>query len=637
MTESNTTTEEAQSKILQLFGLYKAEWHDGQLFEHFTEPEYFRELASRRPCVLIGGRGTGKTTVLRGLSFEGQYQMAGSQGRPLEHVPYIGLYYRVNTNRVTAFKGPELPEHDWIRYFSHYINLTFCGLLVGFLAWYERQTTAQLVIPQDRLRQISRALHLSQCSNLSDLTQAIKDSSVEFEASINNIGSSSRPLLSLLGAPIDELVSTVLALSEFRERQVFFLLDEYENFANYQQQVVNTVIKQASGSYVFKVGVRELGWRERPTLNPNEQLTHPADYARIHLRDELTGERFRRFADRVCNSRLVPIRQAHPEVTSSVEEALPGLSVEQEAALLGAKSVAQEIVRELESDSDGGLLAFARSCSSAQLFFVHFWAKTSNEAVRDLLADWKSTPHKWEERFGNYMHAALFTIRSGKAGIRKYYAGWNTFVKLADGNIRYLLLLIHESYANHFREGEAVNTPISPRHQTYAAQFVGKGNFEELEGLSVEGARLKKLLLGLGRIFGVLAERPEGHTPEVTQFQLVDGTDAPPSLEKASRAVKLLELSVMHQALVRFGGTKLVDETETRDYDYMIHPIFTAFFGFSYRRKRKLKLSIDDFLGLVERHKLAIRGILDAQNRAEEVSLPDQLSLFEAYFDASSD
>ena len=53
-------------------GLYKAEWLDAKLFDLFTEPGYFGGLKTFRPCVLIGGRGTGKTTVLRGLSYEGQ-------------------------------------------------------------------------------------------------------------------------------------------------------------------------------------------------------------------------------------------------------------------------------------------------------------------------------------------------------------------------------------------------------------------------------------------------------------------------------------------------------------------------------------------------------------------------------------
>jgi len=52
-------------KLNSLFGSYKAEWLRSKIFDLFAEPSYFPELKDNRPCVLEGGRGTGKTTVLR--------------------------------------------------------------------------------------------------------------------------------------------------------------------------------------------------------------------------------------------------------------------------------------------------------------------------------------------------------------------------------------------------------------------------------------------------------------------------------------------------------------------------------------------------------------------------------------------
>ncbi len=74
--ESTMTPEE---QLSQLFGGYRAEWLKEQVFELFTEPSYFPELKTPRPCILIGGRGTGKTTVLRGLSYEGQFALSGNK------------------------------------------------------------------------------------------------------------------------------------------------------------------------------------------------------------------------------------------------------------------------------------------------------------------------------------------------------------------------------------------------------------------------------------------------------------------------------------------------------------------------------------------------------------------------------
>src|SRR5262249_10720987 len=137
--------------------------------------------------------------------------------------------------------------------------------------------------------------------------------------------------------------------------------------------------------------------------------------------------------------------------------------------------------------------------------------------------------------------------------------------------------------------------PVSPRRQTLAAQEVGRANLEELDGVDVFGAQLTRLVLGLGRIFQVMARQPSGHTPEVNRFYLAadDGEDETVAEgDVLGRQLRqLLTSAVMHVALLRSPGTKLLDEASTRQHDYMLHPIFAAFFQFSHRRKRKMQIT----------------------------------------------
>jgi hypothetical protein len=69
---------EQLKKLNELFGSYRAEWLKGKIYDFFTEPSYFAALKGIRPCVLQGGRGTGKTTVLKGLSYQGQFALLNS-------------------------------------------------------------------------------------------------------------------------------------------------------------------------------------------------------------------------------------------------------------------------------------------------------------------------------------------------------------------------------------------------------------------------------------------------------------------------------------------------------------------------------------------------------------------------------
>jgi hypothetical protein len=279
------------------------------------------------------------------------------------------------------------------------------------------------------------------------------------------------------------------------------------------------------------------------------------------------------------------------------------------------------------------------SLPKLQSYLIRSWAEGRAESDSVAYSDFKAKKEQWKTRYLNYKHSLLYNIRRKKSGIRKYYCGWDVFVRLAAGNIRYLLELVDTSLLLHIKERRTLQDPVTPELQTLAAQSVGRKNLSELEGISVHGAQLTKLVLGLGRVFQILAVDAAGHTPEITEFHLADrsGNDIDGrSLGDRSDALKLLDSAVMHLALIRLIGNKPTDEAETKDYDYMVHPIFSAFFVFSYRKKRKLMLSEQQVLGLIRHPKETIKEILTVHNRESDEPLPQQALLFEAFYRGST-
>ncbi|ODP38763.1 hypothetical protein [Sphingomonas turrisvirgatae] len=611
--------------ITDPFGIYRAEWLKDALFKVFTKPTYYPELETARPCVLVGGRGSGKTTVLRCLSYDGKFELEKHDASTISTWPYYGFYYRVNTNRTTAFRGDELSARQWERVFAHYLNLVFCGQVVEFLNWHAAHAADPAALPMDVCRDTADALYLDPASDQTELLQSMSRGRRRFEAFLNNLDPNALPPLSLQGQAIDDLCQALLELPQFVGKNLFFIVDEFENLLDYQQVVLNTLIKHCGPHYTFKVGVRDLGWRKRSTLNENEQLVSPADYERIDIEQRLEGEQFVTFATEVCNLRA----HASKGFPSGLDfpRILPGLSAEEEAELLGVRDHAARILNDVAAQCPEWLDE-ARAMSPLDLSVVDFWARSQQSPIGDVFADRAREPKSWDDRLGNYRFAVLFTLRRRRPGIRKYYAGWRTYTLMAGSNIRYLLELVGQALLLQRRdEGSVIGDPIRPELQTQAATQVGRKNLSELEGLSVHGAQLTKLLLGLGRVFEVLASEPEGHTPEVTQFSLPD--DAP-----LGDAEQLLSAAVMHLALVRSVANKRM-ELDLKGYDYSVHPIYSAFFVFSYRRKRKLKLTPNQLMALVREPKIGIRQILRQNNRGEgDYPLPDQLRLFEGFYEA---
>lgn len=621
------SSSELRGKLNDVFGSTRAEYFREEIYELFTTPSYWPELQSPRPCLLVGGRGTGKTTALRGLSYEGLNRLATDDIREWNH---IGLYWRIDTNTVRAFRGASLTEEDWIRYFSHYLNIVLVQLLVEFIAWVGDSGREPVQLDHDDLNRCCRALLIEPVNGtVSELASKLDDALIDFEAAINNISATEKPRASVLGRPLAYLTRALRADDRLAGKRVFFLVDEYENFEDYQQRVFNTLIKHAGDEgFTFKIGMKTTGHRERTTTNPNEMLVEPADYALIDISDSLNGEHFARFAKDVCAGRLARISEdVEPP---ALEQLLPGLTDDAEADLLGVQDK-KTALRErlvLSGASDAELDEFDAMTGLAA-YMVEYWARSQSEDELTVLRSAISSPAQWRNRLNNYQHAALYTVRRGRRGISKYYAGWNTYVLLADGNIRFLLQLVNEALQEHVGDNRTLETPVSFHVQTESAQAVGRRLVEQLQGLSAQGGDLTKFVLSLGRVFQVMASSPEGHAPEVSQFRVSTSGIEPFD----SFSEDILTAAVMHLAVRRFPGDKMAATSgETKDFNYQLHPIFAPFFVFSYRSKRRMEIEARDVYGLVRNPRVTIRDVLARSSRIVPEDLPEQMSLFQEYF-----
>ena len=118
-TQEEAETTQARKYVSEFFGGLRAERLGPKLYELYRGPKYMPELLTSKPCVLVGGRGTGKTTVLRILSYEGQYALARtSDEMQISGWSTFGMYWRLDTNQLTAFQGQGLDESEWIPAYS---------------------------------------------------------------------------------------------------------------------------------------------------------------------------------------------------------------------------------------------------------------------------------------------------------------------------------------------------------------------------------------------------------------------------------------------------------------------------------------------------------------------------------------
>lgn len=625
------TTEQKLAKLDELFGSYKAEWLNEKIFQFFAAPSYFNALKSPRPCVLMGGRGTGKTTVLRGLSYEGQYALCGKDINEFDKNQYIGIYYRANTNHVHAFSGRGIEKDLWIRVFSHYFNLILTSEILEFVAWHKSLSPNDEVLSEHACKLIATSLHLErEVIDFDSLHEKLELAMFDFQADVNNIADGNLPRLSMAGDPIKILADSLRKLSQFKGKVFYLLIDEYENFLDEQQQTINGLLKHTPPSYTFKVGVREKGWRIRYTHNKQELLSDPADYVLFNIvssfTDQETSYLFDNFAKEVCKLRITELMDGDADLYS-IESALANLTMEEEAEKLGVRSHEYyKSVVQFENDNQLDL-----NITSLYKFFIGYWAANQNEHIEDLVKMLAENPAKLKERYDNYKYSMLFKIKKGQgSAIQKYYAGWDTFLKLSNGNIRYLMELVYRSYYLYLQEDGDITKPVPPEIQTRAAKNVGSKNLNELEGTWENGAQLTRMIQSLGTIFGRLAKEGDNIAPELVQFE-IEGENYG---EISERTEKLLSAAVMNLALVRLTSNKLTGKGSVKEFMYMLHPIFAPYYNFSYRRKRKMTITEQEFLRCIDSQKEGVADILKNKSiivEKEKIN-PAQLTLFD-FFD----
>jgi hypothetical protein len=626
---------------LHHFFAHRAEWLNQELYDLFYSPDYLPVLKSNQSCVLIGGRGTGKTTVLRGLSYEGQTKLGKKK---LENIDFLGVYYKISSNTFSILTGLGLSDGAWQRPFAHYFNLVICSLILKMVAWYLRQPNhKELVLDSDKWRHFQESLNISISSDtltIDYLLSQVESSITAFELYVNNIldvEPDDKVKLTAQEKPFNNLLAAVHTLAPFAGKPLFILLDEYENFADYQQRIVNTLIKHSAGeNYCFKVGVRELGWRVKHTLT-GQELQAPNDFRRISISDQFSGTKFNKFAEGVCNRRLKKLNIGIPNGLT-IKELLPGLTHAEEAKRLGVDALVNDILNSPKLQVSSEERDALKKLPPFLVWFVHEWETRKNNPAGRSLANMLSNQSMWKERLENYSYASLFALKQGKSGRRKFYSGWDTYVLMSGGNIRYLLQLVEEAIKAQVNTDSNFVNGISHENQTQSAIEVGRSNLSELEVVDVKGSRIMRLVSGLGRIFQIFADDPFGRAPEVNQFSVPElNGDLHQAGELTKQAQELLENSFSLLGLLRTPANKLSKE-DSRGFDYFVHPIFSAYFRFSHRRKRKMVLYSTDIVGLVNNQKAASNEIITRtrkKNNEEEHSsiekpmeIPRQLPLF---------
>src|SRR6266540_141960 len=290
-------------EIDQPFDVTKAvDFTDAQIAATWVDlPEggFFQLVDPRSPMplMLLGGKGSGRTHLMRYYSYSLQRIRAtgGDLVGFLQKDGYVGIYMRCEGLNAGRFDGKGQSAEAWATIFAYYMDLWLAQLVVQTLGDAFRdhsqliESEAALVADVPSLFDEDVAAPEKTLQGLIELFTALRrevDLAVNNAALTRSLGDlrirSTRGRL-VFGMP--KLFAKHLpALSDI---QIAYLIDELENLTETQQQYVNTLIREKEHTCTFKVGSRLYGFRTQRTLSAGEENRLGSEYEQVLLDEQL--------------------------------------------------------------------------------------------------------------------------------------------------------------------------------------------------------------------------------------------------------------------------------------------------------------------------------------------------------------
>lgn len=611
------------------FSANRTEEMGQDVWNTYVLPPYFNrlDLEARKSFILEGGRGCGKTALLRYLSFNSQFSKHRLE-IPDSSLSTIGLYLKADSQYFSAFIGSNLNETQWAYIFEHSLSLALAEQVINSL--FTLNSTDDRKLKFGRLDQL----------NFSDAVSGLSADSVPSD--IDNFSSwlktqrkklsywfrNDADFQSLEKIPLSEFLNSII--NEIRqklpylEQSVFAVyIDEYENLLEYQQRFLNTLIKGGEPPLIFHIAMKPNGMTTRETLG-SQSIQNVADFRR-HKLDELLEPDFSLFAAELFFFRLIqqgglpeplsPIsvqelrdlgridhRRSDPNYRQQVLEAakrvLPGKKLSEISTLIFEDDILRKRWKDLVEDA----LRPKGSNLSAENFMDSQYPEASvvcaallhqSKEPGSVLTEFEKLKNNQKSKFknGDWIHHFLMgTLLLIYLPLRQrpcpIYAGFDAFVALSKPNVRHFLELCSRSVGSFDPTIDFETFNISIDDQAKAAFKVSSAFKEEVAGCGDKGNRLLSIVNFLGKLFRLSQGRRSQSEPERTHFCIVNN-------EASEEMQNILDEATKWSVFFEDDESK-VKGTRYESKEYILNPIYAPFFGLSYNKGRKLELPYND-------------------------------------------
>jgi len=616
----------------------RAEEIGNDVWEHFVIPTFYDKLdleTAKKPRIIIGGRGCGKTMLLRYLSHESAFSQK-RQDIPTNVLTHIGLYWRADTQFCNLMTKRSLPDDEWETAFNHFSALTITIELLRSLKSIAVSAFSEFAESDLALFDFKKlqAFDTNLPPTYNDLVDYFESMLWKFVSWVGDVKKKPAPDFLPGRQFVLALISVLKKQCPALNDAIFYVyFDEYENLTLYQKRIINTWLKHSKAPLIFNIAMKRNSFDTKETTGA-ESLSDIHDY-RQHDLEEYLADDFPSFAAEILLLELSMGKLIDQKVDVNLLRNPSGLSerlkpeyrekVKGEAQKIFPDVSQSELARYVITDKSlsekvkeniGKALKFNRSTLKVEDFYDTNYPEASI-VVSALLYRKKNKPDE--------IKAQLDLLKSGKANnfngttawihnniigcilqlyapysrACPFFAGFNTFCKLSRGNIRHFLELCHNSLTKAITIDESFDIPVSPQKQAEAAKQASTAFLGEIKSFGRYGEKLYGFVFRLGSLFDLAHRRLTQSETEQSHFSIRTGDALLTEQDNT-----FLNEAVKYSVLFVDEDTKKKNAALMEAEEYLLNPIYAPYFHISYRKKRKLELSTNDVICL-------LRGTMD--------------------------
>lgn len=648
-----------QEKVHRLLASNRTEEIGYDVWQEYVLPPFFGKLTigdTRKPRVIVGGRGCGKTMLLRYLSHESTFSRS-RPSIPHDSLSHIGLYWRSDTQFASVMQHRGLSEDIWASAFGHLAAVVLALELIRSLESISRSACG-LLTEQDivsinlgRLRSFDSAMP----SSVSDLKLYFEDCLATFETWANNVRAVNVPVFLPGNLFLKKLVSLVKAQLPRLDSAVFFVyVDEFENLAEYQQRIVNTWLKHSEPPLIFNLAMKRNGFKTRDTAG-SESLSEIHDFREVDLEDFDLDREFPVFAAEILLLRLKLGNIEFSVIDSNQLREVACLPARRELSYirrvletsrlifpsLTHREMATEVFRDpilkrrLTEKVAKALSKRGAKSPSIDRFIYESHPEASiivpallhreTLVVHSIAAELAKLSEGKENKFTgatNWIHnnfiGCYLQLFDGLPRPCPVYSGFETFCYIARGNLRHFLELCHKALSRADQDVVDSGTAATVRMQAEAARQVSADLLPEVRSFGLLGNNLHTFVLRLGSLFALSQQSLSQSEPERTHFSIVGGDAELDGNEK-----RFFAEAVKWSVLFEEKGTKKKDVAGAEGVEYVLNPIYAPYFHISYRKRRKFDFQPSEVRTIIAGDYTSVSKLLKEFQRRLAVDLTE--------------